>query len=121
VEKGHTVEKEFCGEGACSRWVAPRPSLVSFKEGLLRSPAGASSLATGHYLTTETHLAPQKITRPQDRESQNAFSRKTVHLRFGDGLHRHLDELAAGIGFYPQQIPVDDRVLVFTEGKVAAY
>src|SRR5690242_19249209 len=31
-----------CGEGACSRWVAKLPQ----KMGLLRSPTGASSLAT---------------------------------------------------------------------------
>jgi len=41
-----------CGEGACSRWVAQQPLILSdalrwqIHLGLLRNPAGASSLAT---------------------------------------------------------------------------
>ncbi|MBA1379999.1 hypothetical protein FHK92_19695 [Pseudomonas brassicacearum subsp. neoaurantiaca] len=53
----------FCGEGACSRSTAQQsPSVSGWKEnvGLLRSPAGASSLATTAVSSQQSAVSSQQ-------------------------------------------------------------
>src|SRR5690606_29623165 len=85
----HTsVPSHICGEGVYPRWAAEQPPNLQFDffrhtaccwQGLLRSPTGASPLATRARSTAADRLGCCAAQRGQAPSPQKAFTTKLLH------------------------------------------
>ncbi|MNL51230.1 hypothetical protein D3C87_1743110 [compost metagenome] len=95
-----------CGEGACFRWVAKRPQIQALRRfrqtvlRLLRSRAGASSLATGRGVRPQGSYRQQlELPVPQRADIQPFAQHARIEEQIRDFLLRgyrlvvHFDDL----------------------------